>query len=177
MAILIGMLLNGVKNKYCSRQIVPEQKEDDRHQPTEASQEMYSYEYIDEQQIADQNPFSVPPSLPVPRNGVLHLLNETSENNHSESIGAKKCIPVEDEGYLNPYQPIQVANIYKREYKSIGSIGADTTSDKQADEYLHPYNSLLKHGMPESHEYKDLRNENLKSEFESSESNTFQSFV
>ncbi|CAG2217227.1 unnamed protein product [Mytilus edulis] len=174
MAILIGMLLNGVKNKYCSRQIVPEQKDDDRHQPTEASQEMYSYEYIDEQQIADQNPFSVPPSLPVPRNGVPHLLNETAENNHSESIGAKKCIPVEDEGYLNPYQPIQVANIYKREYKS---IGAHMTTEKQADEYLHPYNSLMKSDLAKNHEYKDLRNENIKPEFESSESNTFQSFV
>ncbi|CAG2223745.1 unnamed protein product [Mytilus edulis] len=87
MAILIGMLLNGVKNKYCSRPIVSEQKDDNRHQPTEASLEIYSYEYIDEQQITDQNPFSVPPSLPVPRNGVQHQSDETSENN--DSIDAK----------------------------------------------------------------------------------------
>ncbi|CAC5424778.1 unnamed protein product [Mytilus coruscus] len=168
MAILIGMLLNGVKNKYCSRQIVSEQKDDDRHEPAEASLEMYSYEYIDEQQITDQNPCSVPPSLPVPRNVEQNQLNETSENNHRDSIDAKNCIRVEDEGYLNPYQPIQVANIYKHEYKA---IGVEITTNKQADEYLHPYNSLLKHGMPESHEYKDLRNENIKSELESSESN------
>ncbi|XP_071161010.1 uncharacterized protein [Mytilus edulis] len=171
-AILIGMLLNGVKNKYCSRQIVPEQKVNNRHQPTEESLEMYSYEYIDEQQITDQNPFSVPPSLQVPRNGVQHQSDETSENN--DSIDAKKVILAEDEGYLNPYQPIQVANIYKREYKS---IGADSSTDKQADDYLHPYNSLLTHGMPESHEYKDLRNENIKLDLESSESNKFQTFV
>ncbi|VDI76259.1 Hypothetical predicted protein [Mytilus galloprovincialis] len=157
MAILIGMLLNGVKNKYCSRQIVPEQKDNDRPQPTEESLELYSYEYIDEQHITDQNPFSVPPSLPVPRNGVQHQSDESSENN--DPIDAKKCIRAEDEGYLNPYQPIQVANIYKREYKS---IGADMTTDKQADEYLHPYNSLLKQDLSKNHEYKDLRNENLK---------------
>ncbi|CAC5365999.1 unnamed protein product [Mytilus coruscus] len=168
MAILIGMLLNGVKNKYCSRQIVSEQKDDDRHEQAEASLEMYSYEYIDEQQITDQNPFSVPPSLPVPRNVEQNQLKETSEYNHRDSIDAKNCIRVEYEGYLNPYQPIQVANIYKHEYKA---IGVEITTNKQADEYLHPYNSLLKHGMPESHEYKDLRNENIKSELESSESN------
>lgn len=52
---------------------------------------------------------------------------------------------------------------------------AKVTTDKQDDDHLHLYNSLLKNCMSEGHEYKCLRNKSTKSDF--SESNEFQSFV
>lgn len=121
MAIIIGILLYAVKNRYCSQNKVPKQEGDDRHQQTDGSLELYNYAYIDEQQITDQNPFTVPPSLPVPRNVEQNQLNESSENNHR------------DEGYLNHYQPIKVANIYEHEYKT---ISVEITTDNQIHEYL-----------------------------------------
>ncbi|CAC5365993.1 unnamed protein product [Mytilus coruscus] len=147
-AFLIGMLVSGIKYKYCSRQRVSEENNDERHYATEESLEM-----------TDQNPGTVLSRLPVPRNFVRHQLNETSENEHKDSIDSRYVNQMEDEGYLNPYQLIQKANIYKHDYMA---INAEIPTEKQNDDYLHPYNSLLKHGMSEDHEYRCLRNKNKK---------------
>ncbi|CAC5397644.1 unnamed protein product [Mytilus coruscus] len=163
MAFLIGMLVSGVKYKYCSRQRVSEEKNDERHYATEESLEK-----------TDQNPGTVLFRLPVPRNFVKHQLNETSENDHKDTINSRYGNRIEDEGYLNSNQLIQAANIYKHDYMA---INAETPTEKADDEYLHPYNSLLKHGMSEDHEYKYLRKKPQKSEFEFSERNKFQYFV
>ncbi|CAC5422636.1 unnamed protein product [Mytilus coruscus] len=173
--IFIGMLLTGVKNNCCSRQQrVSEQKNDERQYPAKRSIEMNRYEYIDEEHMTHQHQGTVPPSLPVLRKFRQHQCKKASDNNYTDAMDGQNGNRIEDEGYLNPYQPIQEANIYQHEYKA---IGAKITKNKQIDEYLHPYNSLLKHDMAEGHEYKDLRNANIKSELKNSGSNTFQSYV
>ncbi|CAC5366802.1 unnamed protein product [Mytilus coruscus] len=171
---LIGMLL-GLKNKCCYRKRASEEKDDEIIQyPAGEPIEMDSYEYIDEQHMTDQNQFTVPPSLPALRKCVQHLHNEASNNDYTYSIDVQKGNRMEDEGDLNPYEPIQEANIYRREYKV---IGAAIKTNKQADECLHPNNSLLKNGFSEGHEYKNLRNKISKPELNSSDSNEFQSLV
>lgn len=173
--IFIGMLLIGVKNKCCSgHQRVSEQKSDERQYPAKESIEMNRYEYIDEKHMTHQHQDTAPPSLPVLRKFGKHQCKKASDNNHTAAEDGYNGNRIEDEGYLNPYQPIKQANIYQHEYRSIGS---KITKNKQIDEYLHPYNSLVKHGMSEGHEYKDLRNANIKSELKNSGSNKFQSYV
>ncbi|CAG2246673.1 unnamed protein product [Mytilus edulis] len=169
LAFFIGMLLKGVQHKYCSGQNVSEKKDDEIHHSAEESLEMYSYEAIDELQITDQNQGSVPPRLPVPRSFVQH---QFSENDHRDLKVDQNGIRKENYRYLNPYQPIQEANIYEHEYMP---INAEITTNKPDDDQLHPYNFLLKHDMSEDHEYKCLRNKSTKSEL--SESNEFQSIV
>ncbi|CAC5422628.1 unnamed protein product [Mytilus coruscus] len=172
--ILIGMLLAGVKNKCCSRQQrVSEPKIDERQYPAKGSIEIHRYEYIDEEHMTHQHQGTVPPSLPVLRK-FGHQCKKASDNNYTDAVDGQNAIRIEDEGYLNPYQPIQQANIYEHEYRA---IGAKITKNKQMDEYLHPYNSLVKHDMSEGHEYKDLRNAKINSELKNSGSNKFQSYV
>ncbi|CAC5420939.1 unnamed protein product [Mytilus coruscus] len=168
------MLLTGIKNKCCSRRRKSEHKNGERQYPAEESVEMNRYEYIDEENITDQNPSIFPPSLPVLKKHVQHQFSDASDNDYTNSKNGQHGIRIEDEGYLNPYQPIQEANIYKHEYKAICSA---ITKIKETDEYLHQYNSLLKHGMSEGHEYRNLRNQNIKSKLKSSENDEFQSFV
>lgn len=169
------MLFTGVKNKCCSgQQTVSEQKGDERQLPAKGSIEMNTYEYVDEEQMTDQHHCTVPPSLPVPRKFEQHQCRKAFGNNYTDVLDGQNGIRIEDEEYLNPYQAIQQANIYQHEYRA---IGANSTNNKQIDEYLHPYNSLVKHDKSEGHEYKDLRNANFKSELKNSCSNKFQSYV
>ncbi|VDI28475.1 Hypothetical predicted protein [Mytilus galloprovincialis] len=149
------MLLKGVQNKYCSGQNVSEEKNDEIHHSAEELQEIYSYEAIDELQITDQNQGSVPPRLPVPRSFVQH------KNDHRDLKADQNGIRKENHRYLNPYQPIQEANIYEHEYMP---INAEVTTNKPDDDQLHQYNFLLKHDMSEDHEYKYLGNTSTKSE-------------
>lgn len=163
--IFIGILLTAVKNKCCSRQIVSAKKDDKRQYQIEGSIEMNRYEYIDEEQMTDQTQGTVPSRLPVLRKYVQHQHHSASDSDYQDSTDGQHSIRKEDEGYLNPYQPIQEANIYQHEYQAIST---EIAKNKQIDDYLHPYNSLLKHGMSENHEYKDLRNVTVKSELKSS---------
>ncbi|CAG2240004.1 unnamed protein product [Mytilus edulis] len=155
------MLLKGFQNKYCSGQNVSEKKDDEIHHSAEESQEIYSYEAIDELHVIDQNQGSVPPRL-----------HQFSQNDHRDLKADQNGIRKENHRYLNPYQPIQEANIYEHEYMP---INAEITTNKPDDDQLHPYNFLLKHDMSEDHEYKCLGNTSTKSEL--SESNEFQSIV
>ncbi|XP_071163547.1 uncharacterized protein [Mytilus edulis] len=166
LAFFIGMLLKGVQNKYCSGQNVSEEKNDEIQHSAEELQEIYSYEAIDELQITDQNQGSIPPRLPVPRSFVQH------KNDHRDLKADQNGIRKENHRYLNPYQPIQEANIYEHEYMP---INAEVTTNKTDDDQLHPYNFLLKHDMSEDHEYNYLGNTSTKSELP--ESNEFQSIV
>lgn len=173
--IFIGMLLTVVKNKCCSRQQrVSEQRGDKRQYLAKESIEMNRYEYIDEELLTNPHQGTVPPSLPVLRKVGQHQCKKAYDNSYKDVVDGQNGNRIEDEGYLNPYQPIQQANIYQHEYRA---IDAKITKNKQTDEYLHPYNSLVKHGMSEGHEYKDLRNANIKSELKNSGSNKFQSYV
>ncbi|CAG2203955.1 unnamed protein product [Mytilus edulis] len=120
--ILLRIILYRVKNKCSHRQRVSRKKKHESFSPAEETIEMDRSESIDELHLEDLNLKTVHSSLSVRRYFVQQQCNVNLDTHYRDSMKGQNEIRMEDEGYLNSYQPIQEANIYKHEYEAIGVL-------------------------------------------------------